>query len=152
MKNCIVCFVEVKVYRKKMCNNCYRKIVIGKRCLTCQKPIYGVSKYCKPCSREALIGIPNTKNSGKNNGMFKSGRVNKSSGYIAILVKPYKYDLEHRLIMEKHIGRKLLPEEIVHHINGNRKDNRIENLMLLPNKSEHALLHWRQWKGNCETK
>lgn len=51
--------------------------------------------------------------------------------------------LEHRLLMEKSIGRELRPDEVIHHINGDRKDNRIENLAVMT-RAEHSRLHRKQ--------
>lgn len=48
--------------------------------------------------------------------------------------------LEHRWVMEQHLGRKLEPWEQVHHINHNRLDNRVENLEVVTSR-EHGLRH-----------
>ena len=84
---------------------------------------------------------------GDKNPNWKGGRVKDDDGYIFIHSPehPYhnshKHVLEHRLIMEKSISRYLLPGEMVHHINGVTDDNRLENLMLFKNNSEHTKYH-----------
>lgn len=57
----------------------------------------------------------------------------------------------HRIVMEEHLGRTLTRHEVVHHINGDIHDNRLENLQLMT-LSEHGRMHRIGQKASDETR
>ena len=125
----------------------------------------GSSKYCsRKCYAISLKGKPSWNKGkkcpqlgGKNNPHWNGGIcISREYVYVTSHNHPFStkvgYVREHRLVMEKHIGRYLKPAEQVHHkgikypidSSENKQDNRIENLMLLPNNSAHMKLHPRK--------
>ena len=88
---------------------------------------------------------------GEKSRFWKGGRRKTAQGYITILLQPNNffysvsnkdgYVMEHRLVMAKSLGRCLQPWEIVHHKNGIKDDNRIENLELVASNAEHSVNH-----------
>lgn len=86
--------------------------------------------------------------SGSGNPAWTGGRTLSSGGYIykhcpghPRATQKGNYVFEHIIMMENHLGRYLCENEVVHHINENRIDNRVENLLLCASISEHTLIH-----------
>lgn len=116
-------------------------------CRVCKKEFY--ESPCKASTRVyCSIDCRNKdgyfwKNiSGKNNYNWKGGTT-ITKGYVYKLAKSHPNGnkggrvMEHRLVMEKKLGRYLTKNEEVHHINGIKTDNRIENLEIVIKKT-----HW----------
>ena len=68
------------------------------------------------------------------------GKTYRKDGYVLIQTNNGR-ELEHLIVAEKMIGRKLTKDEIVHHINGKRDDNRPENLRVLSGHEKHVDVH-----------
>lgn len=116
--------------------NKIRKAMLGKHCLEETKKKISIAQK----------GLQ----AGNKNGNWKGGRNKLKSGYVMVCLSPNNlfksmtngrgnYIQEHRLVMAKHLGRCLESWELVHHKNGIKDDNRIQNLELV-NSSKHLTI------------
>lgn len=116
------------------CENC-KKIILFKKS---RLKIKNAGRFCSKSCRAKKTTC------GHKNSQWKGGKT-KSKGYVLIHAPGHKYASknyveEHRLVMERKIGRYLRTDEIVHHINGIKNDNRVENLQIMT-PSEHSIHH-----------
>jgi hypothetical protein len=122
----------------------------------------------KVCKKHGIKCQRTGPRSGAGHPEWNGGRIVDRNGYIHLYVpdhpeclrvnenrrqkaegKYYRkenYIQEHRLVMEKYLGRYLLPTEVVHHKNDNRQDNRIENLELFDSNAKHLA---ETLRGKC---
>jgi len=102
---------------------------------------------------EAQRKIISERNSCNYNGMNGYGHTKiQNRGYVLAYVPKHPhahsdgYVMLHTVVMERAIGRYLMPNEVVHHINHDRQDNRLENLLLM-NKKDHMSMHMKERHG-----
>lgn len=110
------------------------RALADKACEGCGELFRPRKSGVRACSRRCGYSIRNLTpyNKGKGKGWVST------KGYVEIKVDG-KSVKQHRYIMELALGRKLRPDEDVHHINGIKTDNRAENLQVLLH-SEHTIL------------
>ncbi len=126
---------------------------MGKKCSEATKKKISIAKRRNPCRN--WLGKRHSEKTkrkmsklakGKSNSRWKGGR-KYAEGYILIhkpdhpFARNAGYVFEHRLVIEKKLGRYLKPEEVTHHINSIRDDNRTKNLMLFSNSGLHRKFH-----------
>lgn len=150
-KHCPICGQEFEIYandrRIKRGKNIYCSKACAdegaktgriKDCPICGKSFYTTRR--KTCSVEC--GRQLKKQNWKHKIYFENG-------YLVEYCNGYNKKgnvKQHRKIVENFLGRRLGPDEIVHHINGDKTDNRIENLEVM-SRGEHSSLHRKAEKA-----
>lgn len=157
MSSCPICATPYG--KRRRCYKCSpgkQRTGETRTCETCGREFYkqrneierGEGRFCSyACKYQADRGKPNHRRD-------ESKYVRHAAGYLWKWVG-YDYPgnvrgrvLEHRWVMEQHLGRRLSTSETIHHLNGDKSDNRIANLQVLTN-AEHVRLHMSERKRSA---
>ncbi len=134
-------YTRTDAYRKKM-SEAHKKITNSGRFKKGQHPSPETEfKNGGPKPEKAYVFPKGEKSYNWNNNETIT------NGYVYIFLPRHHaanskgYTRRSRVIMEQHLGRLLSKDELVHHINGNTADDRIENLKLFESQSAHSTFH-----------
>jgi hypothetical protein len=134
----VVRLITTKPRRKWLCRcSCGKEIAVAVDHL--------MSSHTQSCG---CLRVENLPRGNKHHG-WKGGRRRRQGGYIYVLMRTHPnrdergYVAEHRLVVEKRLGRLLSAEEQVHHIDGDPANNQESNLHLFPNPRAHMDWHRR---------
>lgn len=163
--SCKECSKEFELYKKtyecrvrtgntpkfcsKKCSNKNRETKKDTKCPQCGKTFKTTRN--KFCCKECAVKFMKINKINKKNGFWYE------NGYKVLYVEGDKSIKEHIKVMQDFIGREINKNEIVHHINEIKDDNRLENLQLMT-KGEHSSLHRKKeiengkklFKRSCE--
>ena len=151
-RNCFLCSKQFGIYPSALKGRPTRGKYCSVKCFREHKRLNSkkMLRYCKKCDRQfwtyrernVFCSRACYEEARHEDGFYKYRRWLCSAGYYKICIGGGKSREEHRLIAEKALGRKLKRTEIVHHINGNKQDNRNENLLICT-KGYHHWLHYK---------
>lgn len=155
--SCVVCGKTFWRFASSKAECCSKSCAATKRNRTDANPALrrDISGSKNPMFGKGMVGADNPMfgRTGANSPRWKGGRRVRRDGYTRVVVPsdhPYpseiactgtRYILEHRFVMEQHVGRYLMPGEVVHHRDGNPRNNAIENLELFANQTDHMKAH-----------
>ena len=162
LKCCLICQKEfirkpgtlsekqwrLRRYCSLLCAGVAKKLRrVSKVCVWCGKEFF-VPKhlnYRKFCSVDCKIARDSQ--TGSKHKDWKGGRTIDEKGYVRLRNRSQLslYEYEHRKVLEEVLGRKLGKKEVVHHVDGNRLNNDIDNLRIM-DRAEHTRFHLAGYK------
>ena len=124
-------------------------VTTEKSCVVCGETFRAASQRVD--RRHCSVACAAVNRRGASNASWSGGRHVSPAGYVRISLGGGNRALEHRVVMERALGRPLRSDEHVHHVDGDKQNNEVGNLRVL-SVSEHGELHSREyWHGAGNT-